>query len=92
MPMPEPVRYRNAPVPWTELPDARMLMPSAATSMPMPQLCKAECRAAKGTFEVLTVGVSFIYIFFYRLQTPSTTHTIRSALDALQLKKEEKTN
>jgi hypothetical protein len=39
----------------------------------------------------LTVGVSFIYIFFlYKLHTPSTTHTIHSALDALQLKKEEK--
>jgi hypothetical protein len=40
MPMPEPVRYRNAPVVWTELPDARVLMPSAATSMPMPSYAK----------------------------------------------------
>jgi hypothetical protein len=37
----------------------------------------------------LTVGVSFIYIFYIRLHTPSTTLKIHSALDALPLLKEK---
>ncbi len=35
----------------------------------------------------LTVGVSFIYILYISLHTPSTTHEIRVALEALQLNK-----
>jgi hypothetical protein len=33
-------------------------------------------------------GIVYLHFFIIRLQTPSTTHTIHSALDALQLLKE----